>query len=158
VAASPGYDSVVRPVDAVEAEALAERFGLPELADVAKRMRPADCRLAPARPAGHTADMDHEQADPDTTILHLPAEGGFGPAIKRFVSALPEGPREKVKAIARAYLFDCPDGGRGRLNGRTAAQIIAEYGSTPPTVIAEGQTDGTKWTLYDAPPTPKSDG
>jgi hypothetical protein len=35
-----GYDSVVRPVDAVEAEALAERFGLPELADVARRMPP----------------------------------------------------------------------------------------------------------------------
>ena len=37
-----GYDSLVRPVDAVEVEALAERFGLPELADVAKRMRPND--------------------------------------------------------------------------------------------------------------------
>jgi hypothetical protein len=37
-----GYDGVVRPADAVEAEALAERLGLPELADVARRMRPAD--------------------------------------------------------------------------------------------------------------------
>ena len=37
-----GYDSLVRQADAVEVAALAERFNLPGLAEVARRMRGPD--------------------------------------------------------------------------------------------------------------------
>jgi len=60
--------------------------------------------------------------------------------------------QNKVKEIIKNYFAGYGyEGTYRRLNGCTISQILATYRPAEVKVIESGETDGVRWTLYDAP-------
>jgi hypothetical protein len=78
----------------------------------------------------------------------------FGDSYSRIAARLPLDVKRKLVAVFRSYFAAYGlDGVYERLNGRTVAQVLDEYKQPDrPAVIAEGELDGVRYTLYDAPP------
>jgi hypothetical protein len=79
----------------------------------------------------------------------------FSQSLTRAIQSLPNEERERLRTIRsnclHAYGFE---GTRDRLNNKTVAQILAQFGDAafPFRVVAEGERDGVRYTLTE--PTP----
>jgi hypothetical protein len=74
-------------------------------------------------------------------------------ACNRIVPGLPPELRRRFVSIRSAYLAAYGiEGLYERLNGRTVSQVLEEYEQPKlPPVIASGEVDGVRFTLYEAP-------
>jgi hypothetical protein len=78
----------------------------------------------------------------------------FGASCGRVAASLSVDARRRLADVFTKYFAAYGlDGVHQRLNGRTVAQVLHEYKQPDlPPVIAEGERDGVRYTLYDAPP------
>jgi len=78
----------------------------------------------------------------------------FGSSYSRIAGTLSVDVRRNLADVFQSYFAAYGlEGVYERLNGRTVAQVFDEYKQPdPPAVIAEGERDGVRYTLYDAPP------
>lgn len=78
------------------------------------------------------------------------------PTCHAFFAALPPELGERFNAIAKEYVISyLTEGLYERLNGRTIVEIISEFeqngGGLKRNVVASGERDGIRYTLYEAP-------
>lgn len=78
----------------------------------------------------------------------------FGTSYSRIAATLPLDIKRKLADVFTSYF--AAYGYQGvfeRLKGRTVGQVLDEYKEpAPPAVIAEGEMEGVRYTLYDPPP------
>jgi hypothetical protein len=82
----------------------------------------------------------------------------FGASYSRIAAKLSVDVRRKLATVFKSYFIAHDlEGVYERFNGRSVAQVLDEYKQPEtPAVIAEGEIDGVRYTLHDAPP--KRDG
>jgi hypothetical protein len=92
--------------------------------------------------------------DPATTLLSGSDWKQIVGAYNRIVNELPPDAKTALMAVFKAYYlaYDA-QGLYERLNGRTVAQILAEYQEqpSPPVLVKSGERDGVRYTLEEAP-------
>jgi hypothetical protein len=78
----------------------------------------------------------------------------FGASYSGVAAKLPLEIKRRLSDIFRSYSLAYGfEGAFERMKGRTVAQVLDEYKEPdPPPVIAEGQLEGVRYRLYDAPP------
>lgn len=90
--------------------------------------------------------------DPEDVLLSCSKWQEMFGAYDAIRSALTLEVRSRVKDIMNSYMLRFgPQGMYERMNNRTIRQILAEFLPGEAKVIASGEKDGVRWTLYDAP-------
>ena len=91
-------------------------------------------------------------------MLTSPGPEEFVRAVNTFVPQLAPDVRRRFNTIKLVYLAEYGISGLyERMNGRTVTQVIAEFQGTEPGVVAQGERDGVRFTLYEPAPTQADD-
>ena len=92
--------------------------------------------------------------DPESIVLSCSEPLEIVSVVNKLTRTLPSEMRKRFVKIFTTYLARYKEeGAHERMNGRTVSQIFAEF--QPPEdlkVIATGEVEGMRYTLYDAPP------
>src|SRR5262245_27520802 len=98
-------------------------------------------------------------ADSSTLLFSGSNFHEFGASYSQIAATLPLDVKQKLAKVFKdysvAYGFD---GVYERMKGRTVDQVFDEYEQPEfPPVVATGERDGMRYTLYDAPPAKKGE-
>lgn len=91
--------------------------------------------------------------DPKTALISCPDAQEMAATCSRIIADLAPDVARQLKEVRNEYLIAYGwDGVFERFNGRTVAQVIAEYRepSRPP-IVTSGQLGGMRYTLYARP-------
>jgi hypothetical protein len=91
--------------------------------------------------------------DPNTHIITCEDPQKVISVLNALSPQLPPDVRRRMHDMKRDYyLAYGMEGLHERTNGRTLAQVLAEYtGAEAPDVVRSGERDGLRFTLYEAP-------
>jgi len=91
--------------------------------------------------------------DPQSIVVECKLASEIVAAMNRLMPSLPPDVRARLNKIKLEYLTAYGLAGlQERVSGRTVAQVLMEY--APPTglhAIEQGEREGVKYTLYNAP-------
>jgi hypothetical protein len=95
--------------------------------------------------------------DPGSVVISGSDPREYLSACNRIVPGLPPELRRRFVSIRSAYLGAYGiEGLYERLNGRTVSQVLEECEQPElPPVIASGEVDGVRYTLFESPKTPE---
>lgn len=92
--------------------------------------------------------------EPESAVISCSSWREIVTAYNQIIKELEPEVRQQLGSVMENYLlaFDL-EGVYERLNGRTVAQVLAEYReAAAPPLICSGELDGLRYTLYDARP------
>ncbi len=94
--------------------------------------------------------------DPETAVISCANEQEIQDTLSNMVAQLSRDVARQLKGVRNEYLIAYGwEGVFERLNGRTVAQVLAEYQEpSHPAIVASGELGGLRYTLY-APPEEK---
>jgi hypothetical protein len=108
-----------------------------------------------------TESLSPEEAlvsTPETLRFHCSGLDDFIVTTHEFSATLPEDFRYRFRDIVKAYVINFgTEEAYERLNDRTLSQIFAEYHPEEREIVASGEIDGVRYTVYEAPAGPATD-
>jgi hypothetical protein len=90
---------------------------------------------------------------PESALISCPNAEEMAATCGNILAQLSPDVARQLRAVRNEYLIASGwEGVFERFNGRTVAQVLAEYQELPkPPIVASGEIGGMRYTLYEAP-------
>jgi hypothetical protein len=91
--------------------------------------------------------------EPESALISCPNAQEMAATCSNILAQLSPDVARQLRGVRNEYLIAYGwEGVFERFNGRTVAQVIAEYEEpTHPPIVASGELGGVRYTLYEAP-------